>query len=597
MLRRLGMVALLFLLPGLARAQENAPEQLLSANTQLYLRWDGIDAHKAQYEKLALGQMLKGDTGKFIESTFNQFQDLLGTVIVQELLQGTPPEKLQKIQADANEAPKLVALLGAHGFVLGVEVKGLEPPDAQAILIFPDSGEKAAPLLATLRLLIAVGKSEVKDKKIEGRTVFMLPDSPIPVAWWIEGKHVVFTVGTNPPEAVIKNFDDKKRAHLSENPLFKKLLAFKEFETGTRAFVDLESIGKLASSRNKDFAKLITDLGLDNLKSLTLWSGFDGPVDHGLMELDLAGPRKGVLKLLDAKPFALADVPALPPDAVSWSMNNVDLKVAYDEGLAAASLVVKMISPEDLPRLEAGLKAVDDLLGINLRKDLLEALGEQVVQYSSPAEGPLFFGETVLFKVKDEKKLQAALETAIKSLGKATGADVTRKKREYHGVDLYEIHVRQQGFIFVPTYTVHKGWLALSLYPQAVQGYVLRTNGELPAWKPDDKTKEALTKLPKEFVSLSVSDPRPSLEQVLSIAPLIGGAVNSFVPDSKFDVGLLPNAHEVNRHLFPNVQVTSMKGNTLRLETRASLALPLDLGNSDVLLALQFLGRFAFSVK
>jgi len=329
-----------------------------------------------------------------------------------------------------------------------------------------------------------------------------------------------------------------------------------------------------------------------------LWSGFDGPVDHGLMELEMAGPRKGVLKLLDAKPFAMTDVPPLPTDVVSWSMNNVDFKLAYDEGLAAALTVIKMVSPEELPRIEAGLKGVDDLLGINLRKDLLEALGEQVVQYSSPAEGPLFFGETLMIRVKDEKKLQAALETAIKSIGKATGADVSRKKREFHGVDLYEIHVRQQGFIFVPTYTVHNKWLVLSLYPQAVQGYVLRTlkDDPLPSWKPDEKTKEALGKLPREFVSVSVSDPRPSVQQVLSIAPLVGGAVNSFVPESKFEVGLLPNAHEVNRHLFPNVSVSSMKGNTLRLETRASLALPLDLSNSDTIFALQFLG-LAFGMK
>src|SRR5262249_61606987 len=60
MLRRYGIVALLLLVPGVVRAQD-APEQLLPATTQLYLRWDGIEAHRADYEKLALGQMLKGD--------------------------------------------------------------------------------------------------------------------------------------------------------------------------------------------------------------------------------------------------------------------------------------------------------------------------------------------------------------------------------------------------------------------------------------------------------------------------------------------------------------------------------------------------------
>jgi hypothetical protein len=162
---------------------------------------------------------------------------------------------------------------------------------------------------------------------------------------------------------------------------------------------------------------------------------------------------------------------------------------------------------------------------------------------------------------------------------------------------LHEVHVRQQGFFFVPTYAVHKGWLAVGYFPQGVQGYILRANGELPAWKPDESTREALGKLPKEFLSVSVSDPRPTVNQVLALAPLVTGLINSLVPESKFEVGLLPNAHEVSRHLFPNVSVVSTRGDTLRLETRASLALPLDLSNADSLIALQLLAALRFGAK
>jgi len=46
-------LALLFLLlPSLASAQE-APERLLSEKTQVYLRWDGLEAHRAAFEKTA----------------------------------------------------------------------------------------------------------------------------------------------------------------------------------------------------------------------------------------------------------------------------------------------------------------------------------------------------------------------------------------------------------------------------------------------------------------------------------------------------------------------------------------------------------------
>jgi hypothetical protein len=193
----------------------------------------------------------------------------------------------------------------------------------------------------------------------------------------------------------------------------------------------------------------------------------------------------------------------------------------------------------------------------------------------------LTLGQTYLFKVKDAKKLQETLDQAIKGIGKATGADISVKKKKYRGVEVSEVEYRQQGFIFVPTYAIHKDWLVIGFFPQAVHGYILRATGEIPAWKPEPSTVAAFDKLPKEFVSVSVSDPRPSVKQLLAIAPLVGGAINSFIKESKFDVSTLPNAQEATRYLFPNVSVVSDDGKTLRMETRASLALPIDIVGID----------------
>src|SRR5262249_18463095 len=157
--------------------------------------------------------------------------------------------------------------------------------------------------------------------------------------------------------------------------------------------------------------------------------GFDGPAERGLMELELAGQRKGALKLLSSKPFKLTDMPPVAPDALSWTMTNFDLKVIYDEGINTARTILQTVSPDELPKLDALLKEADEGLGINIRKDLLESLGDQLVSYSSLSEGTLFFGQTYLVKVKDEKKLLEALDLGIKGLGKRTGLDITTKKR------------------------------------------------------------------------------------------------------------------------------------------------------------------------
>jgi hypothetical protein len=525
--------------------------------------------------------MLQGDTGKFITNTFTQLQDKLGAQLtVQLLLGGAPPEKLQKLQADAAEAPKLLDLIAQQGFVAAVEVRRLEPPEGQLVLVLPDAGAKPGPLFGALRLAATLASAEVKEQKIGSRSISNVQSGPVQLSWWAEGKHALVVVGTDSPEAVVKQLENKE-ARLSGQPLLKKVQGFMGFETSARGFVDVAALIKLAKSRDKAVAGIIDELGLDGLRSLTFYSGFDGLYERSLTEWEMPGPRQGALKLLTGNTFRLADVPPLPPDIAGWSMTNFNSAVTYDVALKAIEGIVRLVQPEALPKINEVQQHVRTVLGIDLRNDLLANLGDQLVTYSSPAEGPLSLGQTIAIKVKDGKKVLESLQQAIQGVANAANADLSVKKREYRGAELYEVHFRQQGFVFLPTFALIKDWLVIGMYPQAVQGFVLRASGELPVWKPEPRLQESLDKMPKEFIAITVSDPVPSVKQILSLAPLLAGLVNSFAPDTRLDVGGLPNAHEATRHLFPNVTLVTDDGTTLRQETRASLGLPLNVSGLD----------------
>jgi hypothetical protein len=594
---RHGLPLLLLLAPGLTRAQET-PESLLPATAQAYARFDGIDAHRAAYTKSCLGQMLQGDTGTFITSLFKQLEDGVAVgLTVEQLLRGASPQQMKKMQADARSATRLPGQIGAKGFVLAVEVRSLEPPQGQLTLILPDAGPKPDALFGALRLGAGIARAEVKETKVEGRAVSSLDLDVIHLAWWVEGPHAVLTLGTDKPEAVVRTMTAGKHARLTANPLFKRLRDFNKFETAARSFIDAKAFVQLGGKRSPDVRRLLDDLGLDGLESLVFYSGFDGKVQRDLVEWDMPGPRKGLLGLLGGKPFRLGDVPPLPPDVVSWSMTNFDPGAFYDTAVQAVENVVRLISPDDAPKIKAGLKAADTFLGIDLRKDLLGSFGDRFAQYVSPGDGPFTLGQMLLLRVKDPDKLQGAIEQVIKSVAQAAGVEVKIKKRPYQGVDMRLVQVRQQGFIFVPTYAVVDGWLALSFFPQPVEGHIARVKGTLSAWKPSPDIEEMLRQMPQEFIAVSWSDPRPSIKQLLAIAPLIGGSVASFVPDVNFDVGSLPNAQEATRHLFPNISVTTDDGKTLRNETRGSLSLPFDLTGLDTyafFAALSAFGSFAF---
>ncbi len=587
-----GLALLLLLAPGLVRAQDT-PESLLPATTQVYLRFDGVDAHRAAHAKTALGQMLQGDTGTFLASLYKQIEEgASAAATMSQLFSGASPQQMKKMQAEAAALARLPGLIADKGFVLAFEVRSLDPPQGQLTLILPDAGAKPDPLFGALRLAAALAKANIKETRIADRTVFSLNLEVVHLTWWVEGKHAVLTLGTDNPEVVVKSTTTGKHARLSGTPLFKRLQSFDKFETAARAFIDAAAFVKLGGRRGPEVRRLLDDLGLDGLKSLVFYSGYDGKAQRDLVEWDMPGPRKGLLTLLGGKSFRLADVPPLPPDAVSWSTTNFDTAALYDTLLQAVENVVRLVSPDDVPKVKGFTQEADKLLGIDLRKDLLGTLGDRLAQYSSPGEGPLALGQTFLLRVKDADKLQGALEQAIEGLAQAAEVKVQIKKRKYQGVEMRLVQVRQQGFIFVPTYAIVDGWLAVSLFPQPIEGFIARTKGTLPAWKPSPDIEEALRQMPGEFISISWNDPRPSVTQLLSIAPLVGGAVASFAPQVDFDVSTVPNAQEVTRHLFPNVSVTTDDGKTLRSETRSSLSLPFDVAGLDTYAIFGLLSAF-----
>src|SRR5438874_11990488 len=108
----LSLAFLLLVCPAVASAQD-VPERLLSDKTQVYLRWDGLEAHRAAFDKTALAQILKGDLGRFMSETITQGRDRFGAMMsVDQILGGVPPDLGEKIQTDGTEAANLLGLLG-----------------------------------------------------------------------------------------------------------------------------------------------------------------------------------------------------------------------------------------------------------------------------------------------------------------------------------------------------------------------------------------------------------------------------------------------------------------------------------------------------
>lgn len=609
-----------------ARAAE--PEKLLPASTQLYVRWDGISAHADAYKKSVLGAVMAGPTGDSVRGALAKLPKLLGgSLLADPLLEGKPPAELKADLADLKAAEKLIELIADKGALLAAEVREPRPtirgvgqalggliggklpdpgavlPDAQVLIVVPNAGDRAGVLFGTLRLLARQSQQKLEPLEELGRKGFRLdipkggPVEPN-VAWWTDGGHFVIYAGTRKPREVIAEMENAAaKGGVTAHPLYKRCAAPGRFESVARGYVDTGALVGLLKSLAGPFVPGLRErldaTGVSNFKALVFSSGFDGKESRALYELDAPGERKGVGSILKKEPLGLADLPPLPPDVSRFSALRLDPTAAYDAALGVVEFagMSEQFGPEDgkkpvaqqiRDRKEFLRREVDKFLGISVGDDLMPHLGDKLVIYQSPTEGLSVFGTVFCVSVRDKEKVWSATGRIQSALEAVANSPIKVRKRVVRGVETREFHSRGFGIV-TPTYALVGDWLVVGGNPQLVQGMILRHRAELPKWEADAATAKRLAGM-EPGCGLQYCDPRGTASNLCTIGPLFLGLVANVADrfsdgEADFDpidVGIVPNAHELTRHLFPNLTVTRDDGNTIRIEVNESFSLPLE---------------------
>jgi len=610
-MNRFSFLIVVALCAGVARADDRTPEQLLSPTTQIYARWDGVSAHKSAYARSARGKVFAGDAGKCVDELMLILNRQAKKVLVGDrLLEGTPPPDLQQLHADVKRLLQMPGLLADKGIVAGFEMgppvfdlrtlfemaRGERKPfelQYQLTLIVPDAADQPE-IAAAMRVLGRYTKESAKEEMIAGRKVVMLAQQPdnVKAAAWAEGKHAVFVYGNHSVDAMVQKVKDC-RTGITTNPNYKRLQGFKEFRVVTRGFVEspLKPFEKFTKQYAPEVWPRLELAGLTGIHSAYFWDGFDGEESRGVVEIEFSGKRQGLTRLFRPEgkgavrpaPLRMSDLPPLPADLTRFTAARLDPGAIYellplldmagpeqtqdDEGL----------SPEQRLRSQRDktLASIDEALGIKMA-ELFSALDDRVVTYHAPGDGMLF-SQVIAVGVKDEKLLNRCVETLRGKLPQLLGKEVAVKRRDCLGIEIYELSIQGNGFV-VLSFTVCDGWLVVGFQPQPVRGFIHRSRGKLPSWKPDPRTAATLAKLPNDRCVLQVADPRASIQWLLTAAPLVTGVAAGFNPEKEtlLDPGIFPHAGEVNSHLFPNVCWCRDDGKTMRWESRDSLWLPLE---------------------
>src|SRR5438093_265260 len=120
MLKRMVLGLLFAILPSVAWGQQ---ENYLPAKSQLYFRWDGMQKHQAAFDKTAVGKMMQGETGKFLDELWKFTYDNLQTAAQNE----------PKVAPLLKDLSKVLITTHKSGVVFGLEVDRINPPTVQAV--------------------------------------------------------------------------------------------------------------------------------------------------------------------------------------------------------------------------------------------------------------------------------------------------------------------------------------------------------------------------------------------------------------------------------------------------------------------------------
>lgn len=570
--------------------QKTDPRTLHPKKSVVYLAWDGGNEHEAAIKETAQYKALV-ESGLF-DYGLRLIDQSMGTIMSQ-LGPGGP-------QGDLEQAFLLKSTFQSiyeNGFSLSItDGEGDFPAPVGTIVLHngADAIKLVPDLIEELNL-----RGEIREKALSGRDIRFVesPNNPgVEIAWWVETGHLVVTVGVAASERVAE-LAEGKAANVTASRLWKKCRPDDaDFAVAAVGWLDIETLRNrfggmpVPVDRNQEpvsVIELATKLGLDNLNAVGGRFGYRGEATVSHTFVDAPGPRKGVLAMMDQESFTINELPPLPADCVAFGAFSMNAAAAWDTTLQTVQSVTSLMPPDAKEELNEALEVLPQHLGLDVRKDLLAALGNVHCFYSDPAGGPLGMGFGMAFSVKDRDKLTDAVDTLAERSQQLLQQAPTPVPLAIQRVSMDDREfLTLPAGMFTPTLAIGDDWLVVTLYPQSARTFFMREDGKLPKWEPSAAHKKALAELPKSFTSVSVEDPRQGLRALYGFVPMFNSAIHSFAPGfgpEAVKAAELPPQEVVVAPLFPNVSVSVVGDDGVSYHSRRSLPLaPIPAAESGV---------------
>ncbi len=440
-------------------------------------------------------------------------------------------------------------------FVSSAAIGPNTPPDIRGGLVI-NGGEDAAEFKTALENAQAALPVQPEKVQINGVSCYRLKLGPgaLPVEWGISDKHLMVGVGEGVLKGMLKRASGEVPAWLTAA---KKQVPVQRLSTFT--YINIKKLVQQFAPLGGPQAQAVIDAaGLGNVTTLAAATGLEGEGIVSRTLLGIEGQPAGIFSLSASKPLTAKDMAPIPRDANVAVACRFDLARAIDTGLDIA----EKIQPQAKEEVEQVLGVVKQRLDVDLRKDIVDSLGDVWCLYNSPDEGGLLFtGLTAVVRVQDYDRLSGAhaklLAVAQAELGQPPAGAFARPKPriehfQFAGQDIYFLSANDVPF--APAWCLTHKELIVAAFPQQIKAYLSRGSdfkslAELP------EVADIFKKEADGPVSLSYFDPRGFFDHIYPLLCVGMQMASRELAHQGVDlnVAMIPSAPTIARHLRPSI--------------------------------------------
>jgi len=251
-------------------------------------------------------------------------------------------------------------------------------------------------------------------------------------------------------------------------------------ELGLFAYANVPAIAEMVTPMMGDEGAMISQvLGLDTIKGAAYGMAFSGDGFMDSLILHAPGADHGLVSLLTMEPYQARALKHVPANAFFYS----EYAANFGDLLPNIRRMVTGIEPGMVRQMDDGLAQVNDMLGVDLEKDIIGGLAGGAATYAAlPDTGGLYPEVAVMMQVKDAAQYEAVFKRMLTGLaGMVTEQGqviMATRDLEYHGHTLHLVELQaargDDVIPFTPTWVLLEDWLVVTLVPHAMKEIVLR---------------------------------------------------------------------------------------------------------------------------